>query len=227
MLAGSPIAKVSGGASGCTLSNQSYSMPHGKDNCIFWDTAGLNEDGDGTVSSQAALQNLLNLVKDNGVNLLIYCIRARLVNIIRVNYDLFWRIICKEGVPIVLVVTGLEGKGDMDEWWRENQKTIKKMKMSFDGHACITSWKGREDRYKEEYKESAEKVWKLVREHCRSKPWCMPPGWPTLAQKEVEGYTVSYTSLGCRNFSLNITFSPGNRFAQLVPRSGKLVPNRG
>jgi len=75
----------------------------------------------------------------------------------------------------------------MDDWWRENQKTIKKMKMSFDGHACITSWENRH-----EYKESAEKVWKLVRKHCRPNPWSMPPEWPTLAQREIKAYEQNY-----------------------------------
>ena len=195
MLAGSRVAEVSDNASGCTLSNKRHSILHGdNDSYTLWDTAGLNEDQEGSVSSQAAVQNLLNLAKDHGVNLLVYCIRGRLVNIIRVNYDLFWGIICREKVPIVLVVTGLEGKDDMDEWWRENQKTIKNMKMSFAGHACITSWKGRENIYEEAYKASAKKVWKLVREHCKPEPWRMPPAWPTLAQKEVVEYMVSYAS---------------------------------
>jgi predicted GTPase len=157
----------------------------------FWDTPGLNESEEGSVSSQAAIQDLLNLVKTNDVNLLIYCIRGRLVNIIRVNYDLFWGIICKEKVPIFLVVTGLEGKTDMDDWWRENQKMIKKMNLSFAGHACITSWKGREGIYEKEYGESAEKVWKLVRLHCRN-ALHMPPEWPNRARKEVIEYMVSY-----------------------------------
>jgi predicted GTPase len=116
MLAGSSVADVSPGAAGCTPSNQPYRISHGDDNCYtFWDTPGLNEAEDGTVSPQDAVQNLLNLVKDHGVNLLIYCIRGRLVDIIRINYDLFWKIICMEKVPIVLVVTGQEGRDDMDD----------------------------------------------------------------------------------------------------------------
>ena len=174
-------------------------MSYGDDKYMFWDTAGLNEAEDGTVSSQEAVQNLLNLVKDHGVNLLIYCMRERFPNIIRVNYDLFWGIICRKEVPIVLVVTGLEGKDDMDEWWRENQQTIKKMKMSFVGHACITSWKGRKNRYEKECKESAEEVWKLVREHCRSTAWSMPPEWPIQAQKEIKAYEQNYYNAGSGN----------------------------
>ena len=103
---------------------------------------------------------------------------------------------CRNEVPILLVVTGLEGKDDMDDWWYENQKTIKKMKMSFDGHACITSWKGRGNRYEKAYKQSAEEVWKLVRKHCRPNPWSMSPEWPTLAQREIKAYEQNYYNAG-------------------------------
>jgi len=193
MLAGSSVADVSDSAMGSTSSNRPYDIPPGDDNAYtFWDTAGLNEAVNGTVSSRAAVQNLLDLVKDCGVNLLVYCIRPRLVDIIRVNHDLFWKIICMEKVPIVFVVTGLEGTEDMDKWWRDNEQTIRKMKMVFDGHACITSIKGRGGIYEEAYKESAKKVWKLVREHSRPQPWYMTPGWSTQAEQKLVEYEKNY-----------------------------------
>jgi len=193
MLAGSSVANVSPGAAGCTSSNQSYRISHGDDNCYtLWDTPGLNEAEDGTVSPQDAVHSLLDLVKDHGINLLIYCIRGRLVDIIRVNYDLFWKIICMEEVPIVLVVTGLEGKPDMDEWWDENEETVNKMKLVFAGHACVTSWKGKGGMCEDAYKESAEKVWKLVRKHSTPKPWRMTPGWPVQAKEKFVAYEKIY-----------------------------------
>jgi hypothetical protein len=78
-----------------------------------------------------------------------------------------------------------------DEWWDENQRAVEEMNVSFDGHACMTSWKGRDYRY--EYKESARKVWKLVKEHYTPEPWTVPLDW-ALAQKEVEGYMVNFSS---------------------------------
>jgi predicted GTPase len=186
MLAGSSVADVSGGAVGSTPSNRSYDISHEDNNVYtFWDTAGLNEAENGTVSSHAAVQNLLDLVNEHGVNLLVYCIRPRLVNIIRVNYELFWKTICMEKVPVVLVVTGLEGRDDMDEWWREAQKPLKKMNMKFTGHACITSTKGRRGMHEMKYKESAEKVWKLVRDHSTRNPWSMTPGWSDKMTEEI------------------------------------------
>jgi hypothetical protein len=193
MLAGQSLAEISGGARGCTSSNQCYtiSLADGQ-SYHFWDTAGLNEADDGTVSSQVAIQNLLDLVRDHGVNLVMFCVRDRLPNIIRVNYDLFWGIICRKKVPIVLVATGQEGRNEMDDWWRENQKTLRKMKLAFKGHACITSWKGRENINEKDYEASAAKVWKLVSEHCAPTTWHMPPQWPAQAQREIEAYENNY-----------------------------------
>ena len=121
------------------------------------------------MSSQHAVQNLQNLLKDHQIDLFIYCIRDRLVDIIRFNYELVWRNPRRGKAPILLVVTGLEEIDDMEEWWHENKKTIETMKMTFGGHACVTSWKGRNNMYGEKYKESAEKIWNLVTEHCGPK----------------------------------------------------------
>jgi len=167
MLAGSSVANVSDSPMGSTCSNQEHSINRQDGyTYTFWDTPGCNESEHGTLPSQAAAQNLQSLVMAQPVDLLIYCIRSRLVDMIRVNYELVSKTLHKESVPIVLVVTGLENRNDMDEWWRDNEKTIKKMKMSFDGHACITSSKGKNNVYEKEYKESAEKVWALVVENC-------------------------------------------------------------
>jgi len=191
MLVGSSVADVSPGAAGCTPSNKPYRISRGDDNCYtLWDTPGLNEAEEGTVSAQDAAHNLLDLVEHHGVNLLIYCIRGRVADIIRVNYDLFCKIKSMEKVPIVLVVTGLEGK--MDEWWRENKKDLKKMEMVFAGYACITSWKGKGGIYEDEYKESAEKVWELVKEHSTPKPWHMTPGTLSCSKPQAKERILAY-----------------------------------
>jgi len=196
MLAGSAVAKAGNGAGGCTTSNRSYDISHKNanghsDSYTFWDTAGLNEGQEGNVPKDA-LPNLLKIVTEHGVDLAIYCIRGRLGDITRINYDLFWGIICKKGVPIVLVVTGLEAEQDMDKWWKTNQKMVRKMGMSFHGYACVTTTKGKGDAYKKEYEESAQKVWKLVREHCGPQSWHMPPECSTEAQKRMEEYMTLY-----------------------------------
>jgi hypothetical protein len=191
------------------LSNddQRHSISHEDGNTYrFWDVDGLNEDKEAPALSQwVAIQDLRSVVgAAENVNLLIYCIHGRLLNILPDNYDLFWRIICRRKVPIVLVVTGLEEKDDMDEWWDENQKTIEQMNVTFDGYACITSWKGKDYRYERKYKDSARKVWKLVKEHCRPEPWSMPLVRPGQARRdsEVERYMVCCSS-SCRTLHIN------------------------
>jgi len=194
MLAAKSVAEVSDGATGCTPSNLSYDIRHEPHSYTFWDTPGMNEDQSGTVSSKDAIQNLLNLVQEKDVSLLIYCIRGRLVDIIRVNYELVWEIICKKEVPIVLVVTGLEFENDMDDWWRRNESTLRKMKLSFAGHACITTTKGRKSIFQNKYDASAGKLWRLVEEHCQPEPWKMPTEWPSEAKAKVKKYLEDYYS---------------------------------
>ena len=191
MLAGQPAAKVSNGAGGCTTSNQPYHISRENVDYTFWDTAGLNEGQEGNVPKEA-LPNLLKLVNKHGVNLVIYCIRGRLVDIVRINYDLFWGVICRKGIPIVLVVTGLELEHDMDEWWKANRKTVAKMHMAFHEYACVTTTRGRRDAYRKEYEESAQKVWGLVREHCGTQSWHMTPAQFIEAPKRMEEYMTRY-----------------------------------
>jgi hypothetical protein len=148
----------------------------------FWDTSGLNEGDKGTVPAETALFNLHELVQrlsamGGGVNLLVYCIRGtRLRDIVRVNYDLFWGIICQCKVPIVLVITGLELEENMDRWWKDNEGELEAMGMKFDGHACITTTKGKTDKmgvhlFEEEFKASQVKVRKTVQEKCAQEPF--------------------------------------------------------
>jgi len=65
------------------------------------------------------------------------------------------------------------------------------MKMVFAGHVCITSWN-------EEYEESAEKVWKLVREHSTPKPWHMTPGRSVKAQQIIVAYERRFKARNMR-----------------------------
>jgi len=154
VLQGRPVGKSFENATPC---NQYHSIPHQDDKTYtFWNTPDLNESF--PVKSHDAVRNLQSIVDDFSIDLLIYCIQDGLVDMTRVNYDLVWRDACKEKIPIVLVVTGVKGNPDEDEWWRENEEKIKEMKMSFDGHVCIPSWD-------KEHKESAEKLWSLVRAH--------------------------------------------------------------
>jgi len=173
----------------------------------FWDTSGLNEGTQGTVPAKKSLNNLLELVGRlssseggaGGVNLLVYCIRGtRLREIVSVNYDLFWGVICQRRVPIVLVITGLENEGNMDSWWDSNRQELAEMGMEFDGHACVTATKGKMDRegaymFEEEYAESEAKVRKLVEKTCTVQPLRIEgKAWMADITWRLQDYMMQY-----------------------------------
>ena len=196
MMARQTIAKVSSQAAGCTPSIQKYSIQSDAgDTYTFWDTPGLNEGEDGNVPAQEAFKHLSRLVGQAAINLIIYCVRgSRFTDIARVNYDLFYGIICEGKVPIVLVVTGLELENDMDLWWDYNKKVVQRMGMAFEGHACVTTTKGRDDIFKEKFLVSEGRVWALVKEHCNPISWTPRKEWLAKVPKKMEAYMKEYNS---------------------------------
>ena len=165
----------------------------------FWDTAGLNEDERGTVPPAVAYANLINLARDTGLNLIIYCVRAsRFTEAVRINYDLFWKIICDKKVPIVLVVTGLEQEERMDAWWDLHKADFEEMGMTFVGHACVTTIRGRNNIYNWEYHWSREKVWGLIKEHCSPVTW-RTKKQPNQVIETMEWYLKHYNTRTTRN----------------------------
>ena len=195
MLAGSPVAIVSSDPVGATKCNQSHSLraPSSTKTYTFWDTPGLNEGEKGTMSSREAINNLFTLAQERSINLVIYCIQSnRLTDIVRVNYDLFWRIICKKRVPIVVIVTGLEQERSMEAWWTTNEGRILEVGIKPDGYACVTTTKGINNMYEEEYKRSAERVWTLVEDRCSTEPWRMPPEWSAQVTQRMEAYLENH-----------------------------------
>jgi hypothetical protein len=177
---GEERAEVDGGAKGVTFTNTCYTKMISNLPCQLFDTVGLNEGSGGLVDVQAAIGGLYKLIRklDNGVNLLVYVMRApRITEAARQNYELFHNVFCQKKVPIVIVITGLENEDNMDEWWEKNEHVFDDYKMKFNGHACITACKGKVvrgiPRYKEEYEESKKKVERLIYDACRAEPWRM------------------------------------------------------
>lgn len=141
----------------------------------LWVTAGLNEEDNGTPSAKHSIINLYKLVKrlEDGISLLVYCVRGpEIKNSITRNYRLFHHGLCQQKVPIVLVVTGLEGEHPMDAWWEMNQAVFQKQQLVFSGQACVTATKGQFKAgayaFEKEYEESKTKVQKLIGECSRT-----------------------------------------------------------
>ena len=178
MLSGGREATVSSTAKGQTFQHERYEKYIWGHHINVFDTVGLGEGRNGTVSAPKAIEGLYRLMRglDDGVNLLVYVVRGpRLSDSIRKNYELFYEIFCQGEVPVVLVITGLEHEDDMDGWWGRNEAAYRDEKMMFADVACITATKGKRNVFAKEYEESREKVEELISGHCFKTTW-RPPG---------------------------------------------------
>lgn len=179
MIVGRQVAETSSRATGCTFQSKPYSVDLGGMSVTLWDTAGLNEGEVGTVAAKDAIVNLYKLLRslENGLSLLLYCVRGRIKASTVKNYRMFYHGLCQKNIPIVLVVTGLELENSMDTWWTENKGEFEKQQMYFSDHACITATKGKLGpsgfTFEREYEASKVKVVKLIRDRCRHAPWKM------------------------------------------------------
>jgi predicted GTPase len=162
-------APVSDSATGETFHNTSYEMTIFDSTVRVFDTSGLNEGTKGTVKAQVAIKRLYELIcrLQDGVHLLAFVMRApRITDTVYQNYELFFEVFFQKKVPIAIILTGLENRENMDEWWKENEAAFDRYGMKFKGHACITSIRG-ECRngaylYQKEYDESKKKVKQLI-----------------------------------------------------------------
>ncbi|KAG0708030.1 hypothetical protein DFH29DRAFT_994656 [Suillus ampliporus] len=146
LIAGTEMAHTSRDAWGCTTETNPYDIliQNGTLKVKLFDTAGLDEGSGGAVPDKEArrlLKRLLRtLMEQGGIHLIMYCVRGeRATWALPRNYKLI-RSQVKKKVSIVLVVTGLENhEPDMEEWWRDNERSISNLGMTFAGHACVTT----------------------------------------------------------------------------------------
>ncbi|KAF8310053.1 P-loop containing nucleoside triphosphate hydrolase protein, partial [Amanita rubescens] len=180
MIAGTPSAAISSSAIGCTFESIPYVVELNGLQYRLWDTAGLNEGENGNLSADRAIESLQELVRNlqyGGISLLVYCIRgSRLRDIVKIDYGLFYTIICGAQVPVVVVITGLENEDDMEDWWKDNVQDFNDRGMRFAGHACVTTTNGRvmkdgQHMFEEEYNHSVKLVRELIVLHCPVSSW--------------------------------------------------------
>jgi hypothetical protein len=91
-------------------------------------------------------QSYEKLYRDDGIYLLLYCMRgSRAQRALIKDYKFFTDIVgstatAAGGVPVAAVVNFLEDyPGDMDKWWVKNKDNLESLGMRFSKHACITS----------------------------------------------------------------------------------------
>ena len=149
MILGSEQAKVSNRLLGETFKSTIYPVEIDGKTYNLHDTVELGEHSSGTADSAKAVRNLYRLVTNlsnsGGVNLLIFVIKqGRLTETIHKNYVLFHHGFCDSNVPIAIIVTGCKDIEPMDRWWIDNEVSFSRAGMTFDGHACVCAFKGRQ-----------------------------------------------------------------------------------
>jgi tRNA U34 5-carboxymethylaminomethyl modifying GTPase MnmE/TrmE len=140
--------------------------------CKVFDTVGLKEPQLGTTEYLEAIVNAYELIKmlkqEGGIHLLLFCVRAaKFTSTIRNNYRLFYEWFCEKNVPIVLVLTGLEGEENMEDWWTRSEGLFERHGIIVDSHVCITAANGLHGRQQGLYRLSRKLVRTCVREHIR------------------------------------------------------------
>lgn len=178
MLKGSKPAKVSSSAMGVTTGCDCYVKTINGETFNVYDTPSLSEGTAGRVSAVDAIQLLHNLIRQlsDGVNLLVFVMRApRITALAQKNYQMLFDIICERKVPIVIVITGLEREGNLDQWWPDNKASFDLQRMLFHGHACITAVKGAPGgREAQVYEKSKNKLADLIQQSYSERLWKAP-----------------------------------------------------
>ncbi|KAG6333250.1 hypothetical protein ID866_5845 [Astraeus odoratus] len=174
-------SKASRAALAVTTESQRYIVFRGSHAYRLWDTPGFNGATTGNVTPYQATTALESLFKElasgDGVHLIVFCLRYNKW-ITSGNQRVYESVLsCARGVdaPVVAAVTHAD---EMDPnadnaWWDEMSLERKKMKMSFAGHACISTLKdechpstpGRRQR-------NSDCIWELIQTHTKS---LLPP----------------------------------------------------
>jgi tRNA U34 5-carboxymethylaminomethyl modifying GTPase MnmE/TrmE len=203
MLEGKEHARVSDSAEGVTLHSESYEKQINGSTFQIFDTVGLNEGPAAILSAKDAIEGLYRLIRqlDNGVNLLLYVVRApRISAIAQKNYEMFHEAFCHKNVPIVIIITGLEDRENMDGWWKENKASFDQQGMVFSGHACVTAIKGKlrdgKPAFQREYEESKKKIESLIIRRHSKIPWKMPTRSSWLSSTAVKMRNIFSVVLG-------------------------------
>lgn len=178
MLLGQHVAEVGTTASGITFDCKKCDANIFGQTFAIFDTAGLNETTKGKVPKGEAISKLFNLIKsvENGISLLIFCMRGRIKDSTTENYQLFYEIFCASKVPVLLVVTGLEEivVDKQDLWWEENMESFTRNGMRFTGVVCGCTTKGKREVYADEFNATKLKLESLIQKSALATPWKRP-----------------------------------------------------
>lgn len=140
-------AHVSNDSQPCTLVSASYETTLNGARYTLWDTRGLGEGYSFRsifrfrASPERELKKFLKeRHQRREIDLLVYCVRGSRATQASVRYyDSICAITRRLAAPVVVVVSHLERVADMEDWWNRNSSDLKKSKMEFDDHVCVTT----------------------------------------------------------------------------------------
>ncbi|KAG2072292.1 hypothetical protein BDR04DRAFT_418836 [Suillus decipiens] len=148
LIMGRYVAETSPDAQPCTLKHTSHEVTFGDCRFKLWEVSSAGSMGffRALFTKWRLKKSYKKLYKDDGVYLLLYCMRGSSAQrtLIR-DYKIFTDIVGSTtgmagGVPVAAVVTSLEDyPKNMNHWWARNKDNLESLGMRFSAHACITS----------------------------------------------------------------------------------------
>ena len=173
LIAGEKKAETSSKVEACTLHSTEYRLTMETSCLRIFDTAGLNckkiKEQEYLDTTKEVTELIDALKRVGGVDLLLFCMRGgRILENQESNYQLFYELLCKKKVPVAILVTHLENKTVMEDWWEINKNTLAGYGIECKAHACITAISDEDvpeaapDIYKPKLKESRESVLKIL-----------------------------------------------------------------
>ncbi|KAG1840227.1 kinase-like domain-containing protein [Suillus tomentosus] len=148
LIMGRDVAQTSPDAPTCTLQHTSYQVSLADRQFKLWEVSSIASMGffRALFTKWRLKKSFKKLCRDDGVYLLLYCLRgSRALRALTKDYKFFTDIVgstatVASGVRVAAVVTWLEDyPKDMDVWWTKNKDNLERLGMRFSAHACITS----------------------------------------------------------------------------------------
>ncbi|KAH7887161.1 P-loop containing nucleoside triphosphate hydrolase protein [Phlebopus sp. FC_14] len=174
LITGSASAPISTNVKPCTISFKAYNVIIHGTHFRLIDTPGF----DGPTDKSANItKSLAEFTFKYGIDLVVHCIRDNDVG--SQAYHAI-RSVVSPDVPIVTVVTALEGYGSsMDEWWSRNEAALKRRQITFSDHACVTTLAPdtSDAELQARLMKSAEEVKHLILRSCFASPREATEGW--------------------------------------------------
>jgi len=124
MMIGKDQAIVNDRVVGCSFSTE----PYWNDEYCFWDTAGLNEQNQGTVNDKEAAKQLISFLKfSKGFHAAVMVVSVQNMSneATKKNYDIFYNTVLESKIPIIIALTGRDSMfSSKDEKWLETQRPL-------------------------------------------------------------------------------------------------------